>query len=69
MISETRILPIIVLSLTITGSVPAQAADAPYGTAKFAPYSDSVGGGVNSVVIGRFGIRAQKWGAPQRRNA
>lgn len=37
---KTRILSGIVLSLSVTCSVPAQAADAPYGTAKFAPHSD-----------------------------
>lgn len=37
---ETRTLSIIALSLAITGPVPAQAADSPYGTARFAPHSD-----------------------------
>jgi hypothetical protein len=37
--------------------------------ASFVVKGENVGGGVNSVVIGRFGIRAQKWGARQRRNA
>jgi intracellular sulfur oxidation DsrE/DsrF family protein len=36
----TRIIIPIAISLVVTGSAIAQSADAPYGTAKFVPYSD-----------------------------
>jgi intracellular sulfur oxidation DsrE/DsrF family protein len=37
---RTGSFPAIAVSLLVTGSALAQSADAPYGTAKFAPYSD-----------------------------
>jgi intracellular sulfur oxidation DsrE/DsrF family protein len=37
---RTRIFPAIAVSLLVANSALAQSADAPYGTAKFAPYSD-----------------------------
>ena len=37
---RTRIFPAIAVSLLVAGSALGQSADAPYGTAKFAPYSD-----------------------------
>lgn len=36
----TRVLPAIAVSLLVAGSALAQSTEAPYGTAKFAPYSD-----------------------------